>query len=103
MLGQPVTWITPYTFAHDVSTWAEHSMIRAGPSLLLSLLAERAEGLSCVPRAAEAAGAVPACVGTGGMAEEVCRDTALSGMAVPVFPVPGSTSLPSSSFPLVNY
>lgn len=21
VLGQPVTWITPYTFAHDVSTW----------------------------------------------------------------------------------
>lgn len=23
VLGQPITWITPYAFAHDVSTWGE--------------------------------------------------------------------------------
>ncbi|NXE30042.1 PESC protein, partial [Ardeotis kori] len=33
VLGQPVTWITPYTFAHDVSTWAEGGRIRAGSAL----------------------------------------------------------------------
>lgn len=30
VLGQPVTWITPYAFAHDVSTWEEHSGILEG-------------------------------------------------------------------------
>lgn len=30
VLGQPITWITPYTFAHDVSTWEEHGRILKG-------------------------------------------------------------------------
>lgn len=33
VLGQPITWITPYTFAHDVSTQEEHNGTRVGSAL----------------------------------------------------------------------
>lgn len=62
VLGQPVTWITPYTFAHDVSTWEEHGRVCAGPTLPHCPLPSgrgKAEGPSCSSGAAGAGEAAP--------------------------------------------
>lgn len=108
VLGQPVTWITPYTFAHDVSTWEERVRIRAGPALplprcFLPCSQGRVEGPSSGSRAAEADEAVVETMGPslGGMRGH--SPLLPPGMAVPVSPVAGCTSLPGSLFPLVNY
>lgn len=100
MLGQPITWITPYTFAHDVSTREERGRIRAGPALPRCSLPcgrGRVEGPSRGSRAAEAGEAVPSLWWRPrGPAREACGDFYPPGwlypcplwLAVPVSPVP---------------
>lgn len=81
VLGQPVTWITPYAFAHDVSTWEERGRIRAGlalPRCSLPCGRGRVEGPSCGSRAAEADEAVPSLWWRPrGPAQEACGDATL--------------------------
>jgi len=67
VLGQPVTWITPYAFAHDVSTWAEHGRTRAGRVRRRSCCAAgRGRGGDHVGRRGQHAGTQPPSIPRGG-------------------------------------